>query len=104
MMMKEGEAKTKICPMGQAHPDTEIKCAGSRCMAWRYAEPIRQARWVVGAFLIEPPKPTSVPASWEWVNYNEQEDKGGYWQQPIHEAAAETLGFCGMRTTGREYA
>lgn len=45
MILTEEEAKEKVCPMSFNHPESTLKCYGSKCMWWQPSEGILPRRF-----------------------------------------------------------
>lgn len=80
--------------------EADCCCIGSRCMAWRWShELLQRCHSPVDAKDIhaqeEPPRPQFVPVSWKWVP-NEDDAFESVWLEPLEEAQARALGFCGL--------
>lgn len=107
MIVSEKDAKTKWCPQArvaspwnrdvpinrvaaiynneQDHPPGGTKCLGSGCMLWRWLQPALQEMR------------RNPVEGWEHVVADPDDPEvGDYWLQPLEEAQARRLGYCGL--------
>lgn len=80
-------------------------CIGPRCMAWRWADGTSMDRkfqicWSNRNATKELPRPAAVPASWEWVPHDPDENDPAGWREDEASALARRRGFCGLSPLG----
>jgi len=98
MILTEEEAKDKLCPMSFNHPESTLKCYGSKCMWWRVAYHPERRKQRAPAFdlVAEPKRPKTVPGSWHWVPHFGDDSQIAGWEEPWEEAKKRRKGYCGM--------
>jgi hypothetical protein len=125
-MITEAEAKTKWCPFAryaftdvggvnrwkQSAPENEphalnpvpCRCIGSECMMWRWDTGVYRSSIVTpdgSSWVVEPPRPKAVPASWEFVARSPADlESVSHWVEPWAEAQARRRGSCGLTARG----
>lgn len=108
--MTPEEAKTKWCPFfrnkGPVDQWSDNRdhggagfCIGPACMAWRWSGDPPRCRTLRPEGLLphgadEPPRPSGLPASWEWTST--EEDLAPCWREPVAEADGRRPGYCGL--------
>lgn len=108
-MYTQTEAKKKWCQfvralmdnVGAHRTDNDEpigECIASRCAAWRWSENPGRNFMAVAAYrnrVEEPPRPSSIQTSWEWVPYDADEEPA-FWREPEAAWDARREGFCGL--------
>lgn len=121
--MDEQTAKSKWCPFvrfqigpsnaawqdtaytnrgEELNPPKSVMCIASDCMMWRWRgdKPLFQFEKYRAnkEATVEPvPRPLNIPASWEWIPYNpENDDYDAGWLEPTEEADKRRRGYCGL--------
>jgi hypothetical protein len=83
-MMRESEAKNKVCPIMQGPSATTETCLGSGCMLWREGPPLMEAFAIGDARL-----PTAPPPGDGWF-------LGVNNDRPAWLRTTDTTGYCGL--------
>lgn len=74
-------------------------CVAHRCMAWRWAQPVRLMNRPAPpghAGEEEPPRPENLPEGWKWSPPDPEDLTPGMWIEPVSEAADRALGYCSL--------
>lgn len=83
-------------------PLNSCKCYASACMMWRWdtdgINSLQRKRIETGVTerVDEPPRPESMPASWEWCPYDPSDGGGACWVEPEADMLARRVGYCGL--------
>ncbi len=101
MFVTEEEAGKKECKriaeiFEGCWADYPIFCSGSRCMKWRWRDPLRmQSKPDTDLMAKEQPeRPPWIPADWTFEP--QDDDNPASWVEPEEKAQARRRGYCGL--------
>lgn len=82
------DAATKCCPMKSG----DI-CRSDECMAWRWADDLKQVAMLAGDARVEPDR---IPPGWTWHPEDDFTGEPAHWMEPMDACQARRRGYCGL--------